>query len=463
MRFTDDSFRPGSGREMSTAAAKHLGSAPGWFIGSLGDEGASMIGYSPVHLLGIYTSEGDISGPAFHMVVHQPAEAVLATLRQRTLVLAAAGSAAILLCAASGIFFIRRNVLRPIETLRRAAAAVASTANHAHSGSFVQGRQGVILRELGTIRTGDEMEDLARDFSTMADRLLDYQTDLKREIAEKTAEIQRDLDMARDFQQAFLPRDYPTMPAGDHEGGLTLSFHHIYNAASTVSGDFFDVLPLGDRRVGVLIADVMGHGTRSALVTAILRTILHSLGSSAGDPARFLSLLNWHFFDTMKKADQLIFVSACYVVIDTATNVISYASAGHPSPLIGNRKSALVEPLFPSLKDNPALGLFPVANYESFTRPLRAEDTLLLFTDGIVEAMNPKDEDFGRERLEHALADHLNRDASGVAQAVLQRMLEFVDGEPPSDDVCLVAIQAVPVRTGEALPSEKIDRKLHEE
>ena len=84
----------------------------------------------------------------------------------------------------------------------------------------------------------------------------------------------------------------------------------------SVSGDFFDVIKLNDHCAGVLIADVMGHGTRSALVTAILRTLLQGLAKTGEDPGLFLSLLNSNFYDTMKRTDQLIFVSACLVVFD---------------------------------------------------------------------------------------------------------------------------------------------------
>ena len=125
----------------------------------------------------------------------------------------------------------------------------------------------------------------------MAVRVLRYHEQLEEEIAFKTAEIQRDLQFAREFQEALMPRSYPQVPTEPGAAPLALGFHHVYRPASSVGGDFFDVLKLDDYRAGVFIADVMGHGARSALVTAILRTLLHDLSRWADDPAQLLELI----------------------------------------------------------------------------------------------------------------------------------------------------------------------------
>jgi serine phosphatase RsbU (regulator of sigma subunit) len=450
LRIADDKFRPETGGVSLMAREHLLTDRAGWFIDPL-QSGAprSMVGQAPFHLLGVFSPGSGISGPMFHVIVHRPAAEIVAPLRQRTIMLLAAGSGGILLCVLAGVLFVQRGVLRPIETLRRAAAAVAATVSRANARASASAKQSPAVRELATIRTGDEIEELARDFTAMAARLLDYQSDLQREIAAKTAEIQRDLDLARDFQQAFLPRTYPRVCSG--RDALTLEFHHIYHAASTVSGDFFDLVELDDRSVGVLVADVMGHGTRSALVTAILRTILQSLARSVKDPGHFLELLNRHFCDTMRQTDQLIFVSAAYVVIDTEEGTLACASAGHPSPILANRDTGEIDSFFHFLKNNPALGLFPSASYTVFTRRMRANDVLLLFTDGVIEALNEHDEDFGRRGLEEALARNLGRDLPALGNAILEEVLDFTGHHPPEDDICLVAVEAVPVANAAAL------------
>jgi len=445
LQLTKEGFQPQKGALTTSAMRQLKPGKPGWFVEALHDETRYMVGFAPVHLTGMYSPDGSIQGPAFYVLVHQSASTVLAPLLQRSIILFLVSTTGILLCAIIGTTLLRHNVLEPIQTLRRAAATMAATATRAFSslpGRSQMAESHSALLKAAAIRTGDEIEELAHDFSTMAEQLLNYQADLQREIAEKTAAIQRDLDLARDFQHAFLPRAYPRVPSESAGGSLSLDFHHIYQAAATVSGDFFDVVKLSDRSAGVLIADVMGHGTRSALVTAILRTLLHGLASSAQDPGLFLSLLNHHFHDTMKQTDQLIFVSVCYAVLDTETRTLRCASAGHPSPLLANRLSHRIEPLFGTLRDNPALGLFPESQYDVFTRTLHEQDILLLFTDGVIEATNSRDEDFGRDRLEQAVRAGLKLDLAGLTQSILTSVMDFTDHQPPSDDICLVAVEA---------------------
>lgn len=442
IRLNDRHFLPGQ-KDLPSNAIRHFQKkSAGWFLAGLTDGDEEMVGYAPFRLLGVLTSEGEIAGDEFFVVVHNKSETILAPLRHRAIMILAAGLVLVFICAGVGLFLSQRGILRPIETLRRAAAALAAVAGGKNGSSPVpQAREA--LQDVGDIRTGDEMEMLAGDFRTMASRLLRYQDDLRQEIDAKTQEIQRDLDMARDFQQAFLPRNYPKVPSSGERDRLTLNFHHAYRAAMSVSGDFFDVIKLNDHCAGVLVADVMGHGTRSALVTAILRTLLHSLARTAEDPGFFLSLLNHHFHQTMRSADQVIFATACYIVLDTRECVIRCASAGHPSPLIGNRRTGKIERLYGQLKENPALGLFPASSHTVFSRSLEKDDVLLLYTDGLIEALNSRDEDFGEKRLEEAMRDNLNRDIASLTQKVLAAVLKFTGPEALADDLCLVMAEAV--------------------
>jgi serine phosphatase RsbU (regulator of sigma subunit) len=420
----------------------------GWFIVPIEGE-STLVGFSPVHLIGLHAGPGKVSGPSIYVALRQPARVVLRPILEHAVAVLVLGLAGVLICSIAGVWLLGRNVLVPIETLRRAASAVAATVEQkapvtSPLSHFPPESPRDAVTKAGNIRTGDEIEDLAHDFSTMATRLLGYQEDLQREINEKTAEIQRDLDMARDFQHAFLPHAYPEMSGDREAGSLTLHFHHVYEAALTVSGDFFDIVKLGDHRAGILIADVMGHGTRSALVTAILRTLLHGLARQAEDPGEFLRYLNRHFHETMQQSGQVIFVSACYVILDTYERTIQCASAGHPSPLLGNRETRVVESLFGTLRDNPALGLFPENIYTVFQRQLQEQNILLLFTDGVVEATNATGVDFGRGRLRQTFAEYLSLDLAGITRGILDEVTAFTGRRTPDDDICLVAVEAVP-------------------
>ena len=445
LQLSDKSFVP-TGEKISPEAVSRLQPAsPGWFISPLNGNAASMVGFSAFHILGLFGLDQQIYGDPLYVIVHAPASEILAPLRQRAAVLAIAGTLIILASLALVIYLAEKMILAPLKTLSRAAEAMAATVISSRK-SARNGKQildpNTALTGVDAIKTGDEMEAFAQDFSAMSGKLLRYQEDLKTELAAKTAEIQRDLEMARDFQQAFLPRDYPRVPTHVDEGRFALNFHHIYRAAMSVSGDFFDVIKLNDCCAGVLIADVMGHGTRSALVTAILRTLLHGLARAGEDPGMFLSLLNHHFHDTMKRTDQVIFVSACFVVFDTRQATVRCASAGHPSPLMANRHTGQVEPIYQNLKKNPALGLLPEASYQVFCRELREHDVYLLFTDGVEEAMNEKDEYYGIERLQRAMADNLKLDIGDLTEAIVDDILKFSGSLPLADDLCLVAAEA---------------------
>ena len=446
LQLSDKSYVP-TGDKVSEKAVSHLQpDSPGWFIAPLKGKAASMVGFSPIRILGLFGLDQQIYGDPLYVIVHSPASNILAPLRQRAAVLATAGTLIILACLGLVVYLADRMILSPLKTLSRAAEAMAATVissrKSARSGKEMLDPK-TALAGVDGIKTGDEMEAFAQDFSAMSGKLLRYQEDLKTELAAKTAEIQRDLDMARDFQQAFLPRDYPRVPTHLDEGRFTLNFHHIYRAAMSVSGDFFDVIKLNDHCAGVLIADVMGHGTRSALVTAILRTLLHGLAQAGEDPGLFLSLLNHHFHDTMKRTDQVIFVSACFVVFDTREATARCASAGHPSPLMGNRKTGHVEPVYKDLKKNPALGLLPAASYQVFSRELREDDVYLLFTDGVEEAMNEQDEYYGIERLCRAMTENLKLDIGDLTEAIVDDILKFSGNLPLSDDLCLVTAEAI--------------------
>jgi serine phosphatase RsbU (regulator of sigma subunit) len=437
LRLGDATFRPTAARVPERLRQTLDRRRAGWELGE-----AELAGFAPLSFLGVRKATGEVRGEPAFVVVRQPAASVTAPLVQRTLVLMVLGTGIIAVSCAVAMFLVGRNFLRPLEALERAAAALAGLAGGDRSPVRRAEAENALSGVAG-ITTGDEIEVFARDFDTMARRLIRYQDDLKREIAEKTAEIQSDLDMAREFQQAFLPRTYPQIPAASGRDPLTLHFQHVFQAATAVSGDFFDVLKLGDSRAGILIADVMGHGTRSALVTAILRTLIHGLARAGDDPAEFLELLNHHFHTTMRQADQVIFVSACFLVLDTGEKSLRGASAGHPSPLLGNRVTGTVEPLYHALKDNPALGLFPAATYREFARPLREEDVLILYTDGMTEALSEGGEEFGRLRLEAALRQHLDEDIAALTQSLLTGVLQFTGYQPPADDLCLVAVEAV--------------------
>ena len=450
--FELDRHRAGSFEKgFSPEAVKRLGSnIPGWSTEKAADGTTRLVGYAPVRLTGpLMDASVPFGIQPLYVIVHDDDDAVLAPVRRQLWLLSATGGLVVLIFGLAGLYIANGQIITPVQRLRSAAQLVAASAKLADAtvpdAARIQSRASrastSVLNDVRGIQTGDEIQGLAQDFIAMAVRVLRYHEQLEEEIAFKTAEMQRDLQFAREFQEALMPRDYPQVPSENCGDPLTLNFHHVYMPASSVGGDFFDVLKLGDHRAGVFIADVMGHGARSALVTAILRTLLQDLSAQADNPAKFLELMNRHFYDLVEQSKQVIFVSAFYLIVDTEKAMVTYASAGHPSPLVAERRKGTVHPLIQDLHDNSALGLFRESQYTSFTSFTAKGDVFLLYTDGIIEATNVNDEEFGLARLSSTLKENLNRDVTGLTQSVIEAVNHFTGTRALADDICLMAVE----------------------
>lgn len=262
--------------------------------------------------------------------------------------------------------------------------------------------------------------------------------------AAQSAEIERDLGFARQFQQALLPHNeqYPLVPELPF-APLRLQFHHVYQPTLSLGGDFFDVLKLSQHRAGVFIADVMGHGARSALVTAIIRTLFQELAVQYDDPGEVLERLNARFCAIVQDSGQFLFASACYLVFDTEQAKVSFSCAGHPAPVRADRKRTRVIPLQDESANGPALGLSADGVYSSCSVPLDAGDVFLLFTDGLVEAPDANGEEFEEERLYEVIRRHPDADASHLTQIVVDALTQWRGETPLPDDLCLVAVEVV--------------------
>ncbi|HEY5706465.1 MAG TPA: SpoIIE family protein phosphatase [Terrimicrobiaceae bacterium] len=267
----------------------------------------------------------------------------------------------------------------------------------------------------------------------------------QREINAKNDQMHEELRMAKEVQLAMLPRRYPSFPADVPNEASVLRFSHCYHPAGEVSGDFFSVVRLSNETAGVFICDVMGHGVRSALVTAMLRAMVEELSSEAGDPGRLLSRMNRGLRVILRESDHLMFATAYYLLINTAKRCVRYAAAGHPLPLHLRRAPGLVEQL--GARDNsrgPALGLFEEPVYLSGQRDLDGGDVLLLFTDGLFEAVNEADMEFGEARLATALVERRDQPVQRLLDGVMSDVERFMGTRKFGDDVCAVAMELTP-------------------
>ncbi len=444
---------------LTPAAARALTrERSGWTLTPVTSDAVELAGQAS--LLLIRASENGthkLTAGDLRVLVHGTADELLAPVRRQLHLVGGAGLLLVAGCVWAGYSIATRKIIEPIEKLRAAAHSVAESAKLEAPDAEPpppSPRTSRILSDIARIQTGDEIEELAREFGFMASRVLTYHQQLEAEIELKTSELQGDLKMARDFQEALMPHRYPPIPAQPRPGGLRLEFHHVYQPTSTVGGDFFDVIQLSENRAGIFIADVMGHGTRSALITAILRTLLQDFAHEAPGPAALLAVVNTHFHDVVRQSNEFLFVSAFYLVIDVEKQTATYASAGHPAPLLAEGCRKNVSPLIEDLRDNPALGLFAEREYRQWSQSITAGDVFLLFTDGIYEAANAQGEEFGQDRMAAILATARTEPAAGITAALVTAVHDFLGPAPLTDDLCLVTVRvdAVPPRAISSTP-----------
>ena len=423
-----------------------------------------LIGFAPLQLENAGPKRMAIEGLSpMTVLVREDASLALAPIRDQLLALGLIGGVLLTALSLIGLSIADRKIIGPLRLLGRAARGVAQTARLEENfgpSALAQTAAREAVQHCREINTGDEIETLADDIALMGERVLRYHEQLQKEIAAKTGEIQRDLQMARDFQESLLPREYPQL-CGEGDAPetsaplLRLQFHHIYQPAQTVGGDFFDVFKLSDHQAGIFIADVMGHGARSALVSAILRTLLQDLSSKTSDPAALMRLINLHFFEIMQDSRQFVFVSAFCLVIDVQSRTATYANAGHPSPLVADSSDGSVVPLLGhtthslgATHSNGALGLARDTTYQGHSRPVEAGQAFLLFTDGVAEAPNIDGEEFGVARLQEVIGAEMENnkfasramDVNSLSQATMTALRDWMQDVPSPDDICLVAV-----------------------
>ncbi|HVS50731.1 MAG TPA: SpoIIE family protein phosphatase [Opitutaceae bacterium] len=263
----------------------------------------------------------------------------------------------------------------------------------------------------------------------------------EQELQRRSAEMEADLRMARQVQEAFLNRAYPVFPRGVAPAASALRFAHRYIPATTLGGDFFDIVQLSDTKCGVLVCDVMGHGVRAGLLTALIRGVVEEMGARADDPAHVIAEVNTSLMPIVEQTGQPVFATVFFGVIDTAAHSLAYGNAGHPPPLIVHRRSAAVERLAPP-DPEPAAGLLAGFDYTSHRCAFSPGDLFFGYTDGVLEAANPEGQIFGEERL-GALLTRCAGLPGDEANARLLSELEAYSGRSVfEDDVCLVAIEA---------------------
>jgi len=262
------------------------------------------------------------------------------------------------------------------------------------------------------------------------------------ELRSKNALLEADFSMAREIQEIFLPHHYPTFPHSVAPEDSALKFFHRYLPTAAVGGDFFDIFAITDTTAGVFICDVMGHGMRAALITAIMRGLVEELMPVAADAGKFLTEINRSLHAILRRTQEPFMATAFYAVADVAAGELRFANAGHPSPFLIRRNASIAQPLkFFDARHGPALGLFDKSNYPNCRVALELNDLLLLFTDGLYEVDNQESEEYGQARLLEAVRQRSQLPATQLFDELLKDVQRFSSVQEFGDDVCLVSLE----------------------
>ncbi len=264
---------------------------------------------------------------------------------------------------------------------------------------------------------------------------------IEEELRYRNTEMKTDLDMAHEIQVAYLEKYIPYFPGNVEEDRSVIKFYHLYHPASSLAGDFFSIFPISDHEVGIVICDVMGHGTRASLLTFYLRGLIEQLMPIASNTAAFLDNLNSGLHSIMGASYTRVFTTAFYSVANIRTHTLHYSNAGHPAPMLLHRNRGTVEELKRNGNEfEPALGLCEDYHYSANERPLAANDIAFFFTDGLYEVMDSSGTIFSRKRLYSSMKHKLDIPPENLLDTVLSETQEFADKKEFDDDICMIAM-----------------------
>ena len=252
------------------------------------------------------------------------------------------------------------------------------------------------------------------------------------EAAEKRR-IDRDLDIARDVQRILLPAAPPAI-SGFEIAGINIP-------ASQVSGDYYDYIPLGDNRYGLAIADVCGKGVPASLIMAMCRSVLRSVARSSASAAQVLHQVNRQLYPDIRED---MFISMAYLIAEESSENLVLARAGHDAPLLYRANGRSVEKVNPP---GMALGIDSGNVFDrvtaDFTIRLEHGDCLILYTDGVTEALDFNGIEFGIARLIDVIQGSADEGAQAIIAQVTEKVRTFVGSHPQNDDITLVAIRKI--------------------
>ncbi len=240
--------------------------------------------------------------------------------------------------------------------------------------------------------------------------------------------VKRELEIAQSIQMGLLPSEPPCVPGVDLAGRCV--------PATNVGGDYYDFFVRPDGAVGIVIADVSGHSVGAALMMAVARSAIRSEAKHHASPAEVLRMVNETLFEDLDRAE--LFISAFYAHYDPKSQILRFANGGHCPPVVWSERDGTME----IDAEGMLIGVLPQVEFQPGERQLHPGDVVVFYTDGVIEAQNPRGERYGAERL-HRLVQGVHSETSAeILEAVSSDVANFCVGRPQSDDITLVILKA---------------------
>ena len=238
--------------------------------------------------------------------------------------------------------------------------------------------------------------------------------------------MERELELATEIQQSFQPSSPPIIDGYEFQG-ISFSCYEI-------GGDYYDFIQRHDGKMMIALGDVSGKGTAAALLMSSVHAAIHAQTAAKNTLLETVTSVNKYLADNTPSNR---FVTLFIAELDPATGKIAYINAGHNPPLIG-RNDGTVEQLgsggFP-------LGIIPMAEYELGETYLKGDEVLVIYSDGVSEAANLKDEEFGMERLSDVISKNIQKSASGMRDKIESSLSAFTQSAPAGDDITMVIVK----------------------
>ncbi|UCD85959.1 MAG: SpoIIE family protein phosphatase [Deltaproteobacteria bacterium] len=336
-------------------------------------------------------------------------EGINSTLRAlRNNVILIASSLIILLLVVS--YIIISHAVRPIEYLSERARAIG---------------EGDLTTRI-KLEQEDELGQLAGTLDSMAQKIKESQEQL----VEKE-KLEKEMEIARDIQQMLIPQQFPSLPG--------FSIGAFFKPAELIGGDYYDLFEIGRGRFGCVIADVSGKSISGAIIMALIRTMLRAEAMEKESPGEVLTRVNSLIKPDLKPR---MYVTASYLILSPREKTVKFASAGHQRPIFYSESGKNAEIL-------PGKGMALGISDDKFFRrvieehevTLQRGDGLFIYSDGISEAFNPKQEEYGEERILNALKVNLSRKAEDIISALYEDLRQFIGSMNQSDDITMLSFK----------------------